>query len=230
MHRRYPDDEFFHGGPSDRARYDNEWRQSRGYGPAVDWQHYGQDRRSQRAFNEPYGIWNEHRDWPQRGSDYGRGTEDRGRDEYDRGYDSYRSGQAAQGGGSWRQQDDYPYRGQRGHYGRGTYPDWPDAGYGSGRYASADDSRFGQVGGRDSQWQDQQQGFGPYDPDYDQWRREQVRGLDEDYRSWRDERYKKFSDEFNTWRSNRPARSDSTSDSSSSSSAQHGSGKTPSKG
>ena len=44
------------------------------------------------------------------------------------------------------------------------------------------------------------------DPDYHQWREEQLRMLDDDYDSWRKERYQKFSDEFNTWRSNRASR------------------------
>ncbi len=43
-----------------------------------------------------------------------------------------------------------------------------------------------------------------FDPDYRQWRNEQMRKLDEDYDEWRRDRYKKFSDEFTQWRSNRP--------------------------
>lgn len=42
-----------------------------------------------------------------------------------------------------------------------------------------------------------------FDPDYHQWRSEQVRRLDDDYRSWRQDRYKKFSEEFDKWRSSR---------------------------
>lgn len=42
-----------------------------------------------------------------------------------------------------------------------------------------------------------------FDPDYHQWRSEQMRALDEDYRSWRQDRYKKFSDEFDRWRAER---------------------------
>lgn len=42
-----------------------------------------------------------------------------------------------------------------------------------------------------------------FDPDYHQWRSEQMSLLDKDYRAWRDDRYKKFSEDFNTWRSNR---------------------------
>ncbi len=43
------------------------------------------------------------------------------------------------------------------------------------------------------------------DPDYAQWRDEQMRNLDQDYHAWRGERYKKFSEEFGEWRRNRPA-------------------------
>jgi hypothetical protein len=45
----------------------------------------------------------------------------------------------------------------------------------------------------------------PFDPDYQQWRNEQIRNLDNDYRTWRGERYKKFSDEFSNWRNGRSA-------------------------
>lgn len=38
---------------------------------------------------------------------------------------------------------------------------------------------------------------GHHDPDYDQWRSEQLRNLDKDYEDWRKERYSKFSEEFN---------------------------------
>ncbi|MES2207588.1 MAG: hypothetical protein V4525_12460 [Pseudomonadota bacterium] len=46
-----------------------------------------------------------------------------------------------------------------------------------------------------------------FDPDYHQWREEQVRKLDSDYHSWREERYKKFADEFNEWRETRSKQS-----------------------
>lgn len=43
------------------------------------------------------------------------------------------------------------------------------------------------------------------DPDYHQWREEQIRKLDSDYHQWRQERYQKFSEDFNTWRATRPS-------------------------
>lgn len=45
-----------------------------------------------------------------------------------------------------------------------------------------------------------------HDPDYQQWREEQIRALDEDYKAWRDERYSNFSNEFGEWRKNRKDR------------------------
>ena len=41
------------------------------------------------------------------------------------------------------------------------------------------------------------------DPDYHQWRNEQIRLLDRDYDDYRQERYQKFIDEFGKWRSER---------------------------
>lgn len=51
----------------------------------------------------------------------------------------------------------------------------------------------------------QQQGR-HFDPDYEQWRHEQMRNLDADYHGWRQDRYQKFSDDFNKWRSERANR------------------------
>jgi hypothetical protein len=42
-----------------------------------------------------------------------------------------------------------------------------------------------------------------FDPEYLQWREEQLRRFDEDYRNWRKERYRKFSEEFDAWRRSR---------------------------
>lgn len=42
-----------------------------------------------------------------------------------------------------------------------------------------------------------------FDPDYHQWRRDQLQTLDNDYRQFRQERFKKFSDEFSSWRTSR---------------------------
>jgi hypothetical protein len=42
-----------------------------------------------------------------------------------------------------------------------------------------------------------------FDPDYRQWREQQMREFDRDYEQWRQERYKKFSEEFDQWRAAR---------------------------
>ena len=69
----------------------------------------------------------------------------------------------------------------------------PSRDYSGGFYG--DESRFSQGGMQRSRHHD--------DPDYQQWRDEQMRNLDRDYESWRGERYRKFSDDFSNWRSNR---------------------------
>jgi len=56
--------------------------------------------------------------------------------------------------------------------------------------------------GRDQQSSSSRQ----FDPDYHQWRNEQIKNLDSDYDDWRRERYQKFSTDFNDWRSKRPSR------------------------
>lgn len=43
------------------------------------------------------------------------------------------------------------------------------------------------------------------DPDYHQWRSEQLRQMDAEYDEWRKERYQRFSDDFNGWRGQRAA-------------------------
>ncbi len=43
------------------------------------------------------------------------------------------------------------------------------------------------------------------DPDYHQWRSEQMRQMDAEYDEWRKERYQKFSDDFGGWRNQRAA-------------------------
>lgn len=42
-----------------------------------------------------------------------------------------------------------------------------------------------------------------FDPDYHEWRAEQMRQLDKEYALWRQERYRKFAEEFETWRRQR---------------------------
>lgn len=78
-----------------------------------------------------------------------------------------------------------------------------------GRFASPyrDDERgqggYGNAYGFTRNAPPAQQSRGHRDPDYQQWRDEQLRTLDDDYDSWRKERYQKFSDDFSQWRSSR---------------------------
>lgn len=164
------------------------------------------------------------------------------------GYDSgYYGGREREYGSGWSNgprsrgpyhgNEDYPghphYSGDR-HHDRSSRPgaygqfrqggqsgrhDWDDDhGYehdNSGRYYGR--QHQGRSGGHDDQ----------FDPDYSQWRDEQMRGLDEDYRTWRNERYKKFSDEFSQWRSQRGSRENA--DDTGSSSGNQGSSSSPDK-
>lgn len=60
-------------------------------------------------------------------------------------------------------------------------------------------------GDRSADWQSQGHQT-HYDPDYEQWRAEQMRAFDADYHGWRQERYQKFSEDFGKWRSERASR------------------------
>lgn len=98
-------------------------------------------------------------------------------------------------GGGWGGDDDGRQHsgGYRGYGGSEPQRDW----------ATQGDARRGQGG----QGESQHQGF---DPDYHQWRSEQMRALDDDYRNWRQDRYQKFASEFSNWRQNRQQTGGST--------------------
>jgi hypothetical protein len=67
----------------------------------------------------------------------------------------------------------------------------------------SDQDRYG-ANGYQGNWQRGQGGGQSYhDPDYHQWRSEQLSQLDRDYDEWRQHRYQRFADEFNDWRGNR---------------------------
>lgn len=150
------------------------------------------------------------------------------------GYGSNAGPHASPGGGSGDWGDDeglgegeYSERGYQGRQGgsdaysrsgRGAYGGRPGGFAGGGGYGGSygDDPR--NWGARDDGGS-ARRGFASgsrdhshHDPDYQQWRDEQMRSLDEDYRSWREERYRKFSDEFDAWRKNRPSPSEGGSD------------------
>lgn len=142
-------------------------------------------------------------------SGQGRSYEDDRRHGQEQRYGSER--RYSQGGGEqdqgsysrdWDRSFEDRYAGGRGNVG---------GGYG-GR---GDSFGTGSLGNRQSQGQGGYGGYGSgqreqsHDPDYQQWRREQMNALDNDYDQWRQDRYQKFSDEFSTWRSGRAASSGS---------------------
>ena len=136
--------------------------------------------------------------------------------------DPYTSDRTYGGGQQHEQRHDYADSGRE--YGQYGLHDRDDQRYGSRRPSGLDrDYRGagyagpggygGGFGGQDVGRGRGQYGGGQrenqhFDPDYDQWRREQLRALDDDYNQWREDRFKKFSDEFSTWRSSRAQRSE----------------------
>jgi len=60
------------------------------------------------------------------------------------------------------------------------------------------EDRWSQGGGHQ-----RHQGHRHQDPDYHQWRSEQIRNLDRDYEQYRQERYRNFASDFDKWRSTR---------------------------
>lgn len=148
---------------------------------------------------------------------YGRGRAEGGQssygagarlDDYDRPYQSRRGYDDAHGherGGRDRfdHHERAPYGGNGATYGGSAYGGRMEGAGGQERGWSG--SRGASYGGAyDAQGRGANHGSGAHrDPDYHQWREEQIRNLDNDYESWRQERYSKFADEFNTWRSSR---------------------------
>ncbi|KQP44186.1 hypothetical protein [Pseudorhodoferax sp. Leaf274] len=179
-----------HGGPS--GGYQRDWRADPGYnqpGYMRNPSHQGYGSRDERGAGEYGGYrgdggYGSHgqRDDGYRNQSYRDGGYDPGRD-WNRGYrgDDERQGHAPsherfQGGAGGYRSNTGPYAGSQ------TYGGYGDQlGYGSYQ------------GGREQH----------HDPDYQQWREQQLRSLDDDYHSWRGERYKKFSEEFDSWRKNR---------------------------
>ena len=135
------------------------------------------------------------------------------------GYGSGNFGPDHDIGGNWNAQrawrDEQRYRGGQGDgrqgYGQGQQ------GYGSSYGQSSDDNyqgsrawqgspnnqdRYGD-NGYQGNFQQGQRGQAYHDPDYHQWRSEQLSRLDRDYDDWRQHRYQRFADEFDAWRNNR---------------------------
>jgi hypothetical protein len=141
----------------------------------------------------------------------GRGDDDRG------SWNTSGRGAAWQPGSRRAQYGETEYGGYGPRYGSG-YSGGTVHGSGYGTYGGGSqsgnygvergDDRYGRQGYGQSGWQqDHEGGQHRFDPDYQQWREEQIRNLDEDYRTYRQERYKKFSAEFDSWRKNRASTS-----------------------
>jgi hypothetical protein len=148
-----------------------------------------------------------HKDHPQRRQGSQRHEQDRrfyNNGEFDQDHDQ----DSPSGDGPQDSQREYNQRSwQQGAFGSqagrgvgdGNNRNTPDAGHHNpdGYYGQGDTGQRRYEPSRDAQHQE------PFDPDYRQWRNEQMQSLDDDYRNWRRDRYKKFADEFSTWRSSR---------------------------
>ena len=210
------------------AQHDHPYRRQGG-----DYEEYG--RRQRPEFDEDYdemssgsgyGRESGRRQYGQ-GSQYGQydqgatGGAYRGRPEGQRGGASsgmaglgYGYGYGNEPGYGWREELDQgrfqqrgrfgqgPQGGMREEYGRREQRD-PYTGYAMGSPRYGDDAGWGREDAGQRQY---------FDPDYYQWRNEQMSALDDDYRNWRQDRYKKFSDEFSTWRNSRQKNQASGSD------------------
>ena len=139
-----------------------------------------------------------------------RGDHDRGGQSAQRFGGGYRHGYDARSdstGGDWNSgshgsrasRENQRWHTQDRDAGYGQPSDW--GGYQSSREALGQE-HYGD-GGRQGNWVSGQGGQSYHDPDYHQWRSEQVRQLDRDYDQWRQHRYQRFADEFDEWRSNR---------------------------
>jgi hypothetical protein len=162
------------------------------------------DRGFERNFQPGNSAYEQNANRGSQGRGFGRGDQGYGGQ---RGYESSRfdpsRGNFDEGyGGSYGSSNGYSggYAGARGD----NRDDFRNS-YGTrGGYGSDDSDNWGR---RDSvrDWGEQRGASAQHshDPDYYNWRSEQIRNLDNDYQSWRQERYSKFSDDFNKWRSDR---------------------------
>lgn len=132
------------------------------------------------------------------------------------GQQPYAGHPAAQG-----RQAHQSYQSEYGQSGSGQGP-YRDSGYGEGATGRSLSGRSGY-----SDYGDHGRGDEIDDPDYQEWRRNQMKAFDDDYRSFRSERQKKFSNEFDEFRKNRPSASAAGTESGGSSSKGYGSKSTP---
>jgi len=113
------------------------------------------------------------------------------------------------GGGAWNagsygSRASRDYAGGRGYdsaYGPSSADNYL-RGRGAQGLTDPDPDRYGD-NGYQGNWQPGQRGQAYHDPDYHQWRNEQLSRLDRDYDEWRQHRYQRFSEDFDNWRANR---------------------------
>jgi hypothetical protein len=133
--------------------------------------------------------------------------------QYRHGYDARTDSTGGYGSSNYGPDQNYG----SGNYDRGYRGQDNDATYGQSsadRYQGAQQQGRGWQGspgnqdrygdnGYQGNWQQGQRGQSYHDPDYQQWRSEQMQRLDRDYDEWRQHRYQRFSEDFDNWRSNR---------------------------
>lgn len=143
------------------------------------------------------------------------GQEDRGRESDWRRQqgsgDRFRDSESSDQGNAWRnsgptgqgrRQDDPSNRGYGAQQGPERAPYESNYGFESS-HPSYKARGAGDWSRSSGQNQDDHEQRDEFDPDYHQWRRDQLQSLNNDYRRFRQERFKKFSDEFSTWRTSR---------------------------
>ncbi len=215
--RREPD--YDRGSQSDTSTYGSSYGSNR-------WRQSGGDRD---RFEQSYGRGGQQSDYYTGGSLFGSGQQ------REDDYLESRSNWNEQGG-RWQpggSQMGTERRGQYPQYGETEYgvygPRYAGSGSGQSNYASGGywgsrerggqgqrygmgdergDDRWNRQGYGQSAWQHEvERGQHHMDPDYLQWREEQIRNLDADYQRYRQERYRKFADEFGLWRRSRESSS-----------------------
>lgn len=221
---------------------DNDWRQDDHQMRESPRSHPQQQSAFHPGSDRQMGDWEDRRRGDRSGSNRDRYSDDvgnwgeassvYGEDQMSRDFRAARGG----GYGAWGREAEESRSGHDGGGLRGGAPRsygyaLEAGGYGGPRHdwgGSAGDrfgSRHGQGRGPGGRAQEERHP----DPDYDQWRREQMKALDDDYDAFRRERYQKFSDEFSRWRASRQAGSEEGMTASGSSRAKASPGKDESK-
>jgi hypothetical protein len=184
------DNDYGNRGITERGNFGNYGGQGGSYGQGgQSAQRFGGYSQGYEARSDSTGGYGSSNFGPQRG--YGSGNYGSG--DWDAG--SY-------GGGSGRDRYLGGGRGFDSTHGRSSadsdqgYRDW------QGQPGPSNRDRYGD-NGYQANWRQGQQGHAFHDPDYHQWRSEQMNQLDRDYAEWRQHRYQRFSEDFAKWRADR---------------------------